>query len=242
MKAVFLNYYFEVDELMVFFKSHLSQNIRACALSVMLLNYNCGITSYVLMMRNRVNEIDVDYYTLATMSLLLGLLVGQILFGIFGDTLGRRSSFFGSSCLLLLGSILSVFAGYSIFSGATMAEFCVFRFILGIGAGGMFPLVAAITRESSQEDLANSTIALVFGPFGSIGEANGTKGCSSPLTWSHLSFDFYFCFVGVLAFVCYLLSAGLVAAPLVVYLMTGAQVLSRPPPLPRPSSPDLLHK
>lgn len=33
----------------------------------------------------------------------------------------------------------------------------------------MFPLVAAVTRESSQEDLSNKTIASIFGPFGSIG-------------------------------------------------------------------------
>ena len=96
---------------MVFFESHLSQNVKSCALSIILLNYNCGVTSYVLMMRNRVDAIGVDSYTIATMSLLLGLLFGQILFGIFGDTLGRKFSFFGSSSLMLTGSILGIFPG-----------------------------------------------------------------------------------------------------------------------------------
>ncbi len=34
---------------------------------------------------------------------------------------------------------------------------------------GLYPLVAAISRESSQEDLAGKTIALIYGPFGSLG-------------------------------------------------------------------------
>jgi hypothetical protein len=34
---------------------------------------------------------------------------------------------------------------------------------------GLLPLVASISRESSQQDLANSFLALIFGPIGSIG-------------------------------------------------------------------------
>jgi len=105
---------------------------------------------------------------------MFGLLVGQILFGVFGDTLGRKRSFLGSSVTMFVGSVLSIFAGISQMASAsgdraTVIEFSVFRFILGVGAGGLFPLVAAITRESSQEEIANATIAQVFGPFGTIG-------------------------------------------------------------------------
>eukprot|EP01035_Chromulina_nebulosa_P019164 gene19164-25007_t len=41
--------------------------------------------------------------------------------------------------------------------------------VFGFGAGGLYPLIAAITRESSQENIANSNVALVFGPLGSLG-------------------------------------------------------------------------
>jgi hypothetical protein len=34
---------------------------------------------------------------------------------------------------------------------------------------GMYPLVAAITRESTAKNQANPIVALVFGPLGSIG-------------------------------------------------------------------------
>jgi PHS family inorganic phosphate transporter-like MFS transporter len=163
-----------VKDLRVLFKmaftTHLNGNIGACALSMALLNYNCAITSYVLMLRDQFSAIDSVTYTLAAISILVGLVIGQLMFGMFGDVLGRRKSFFGSAILMLSGSILSIFSGY-LFLGTdwTMIEFSICRIILGVGAGGMYPIVAAITRESSQEEIANTTVALVFGPFGSAG-------------------------------------------------------------------------
>ena len=125
---------------MVFFKTN-HQNLRSCALSVILLNYDCGITSYVLMIRNRVETVGVEAYAWATSSLLFGLVIGQIIFGIFGDTVGRRYSFYGSVLFMLIGSVLSVFPGLFdedlIWEDQTMIEFGLFRFILGVGAGGM---------------------------------------------------------------------------------------------------------
>lgn len=154
---------------MGFFKSNTSRNIKACTVSIILLNYNCACTSYVLYLISRVVSVDTQGYTMCTLSLMLGLLFGQILFGVFGDTLGRKRSFLGSSLTMLVGSVLSIFSGFTFTANGTLVEFSIFRFILGVGAGGLFPLVAAITRESSQEEIANANIAQVFGPFGSIG-------------------------------------------------------------------------
>lgn len=109
---------------------------------------------------------------LASLSVMIGLFVGQVIFGIFGDFVGRSRSFFGSTFVMALGSILSIFTGrVPLFSSSLspVLEFSTFRFIVGFGAGGLYPIVATITRESSQEDIANSVIALVFGPIGSIG-------------------------------------------------------------------------
>lgn len=158
---------------MGFFRNNTSHNIQACIVSIILLNYNCACTSYVLYFISRVDSVDTAAYTLCTVSLMFGLLFGQILFGVFGDTLGRKRSFLGSSITMFIGSVLSIFSGIwpRMTSGdrATVIEFSISRFILGIGAGGLFPLVAAITRESSQEEIANATIAQVFGSFGTIG-------------------------------------------------------------------------
>ena len=156
-----------------FFKTSASTNIKTCAASIILLNYSCASTSYVLYLIARVDSVDTAAYTMCTLSLMLGLLFGQILFGVFGDTLGRKRSFLGSSITMFIGSFLSIFSGIlphmTTGDKATLIEFSIFRFILGVGAGGLFPLVAAITRESSQEEIANTTIAQVFGPYGSIG-------------------------------------------------------------------------
>lgn len=158
---------------MGFFKSNTSHNIKACTVSIILLNYSCACTSYVLYFISRVDSVDTLAYTMCTVSLMLGLLFGQILFGVFGDTLGRKRSFLGSSITMFIGSVFSIFSGIlphmTAGDKATVIEFSIFRFVLGVGAGGLFPLVAAITRESSQEEIANATIAQVFGPFGSVG-------------------------------------------------------------------------
>jgi len=103
---------------------------------------------------------------------MIGIFFGQILFGALGDFIGRKSSFLGSTVIMAIGSALSICTGSIPFVSATLSplvEFGTFRFIVGLGAGGLYPIVATVTRESSQEELANSVIALVFGPIGSVG-------------------------------------------------------------------------
>jgi MFS family permease len=124
---------------MVFFKSNQPNNVWACSLSILLLNYNCAVSSFVLYSRNQVLEISDYWFTAASASLMLGLLIGQLLFGVFGDTIGRRLSFLGSAAVMFFGGVLSVFSGLiPLVSGdtTTLIEFTVYRFIMGIGAGG----------------------------------------------------------------------------------------------------------
>lgn len=103
---------------------------------------------------------------------MIGLFVGQVVFGILGDYIGRRRTFVWSTVAMAVGSTLSIFSGSIPFVSSTITplfEFGLFRFVVGLGAGGLYPIVATVTRESSQEEIANSVIALVFGPIGSIG-------------------------------------------------------------------------
>jgi PHS family inorganic phosphate transporter-like MFS transporter len=91
------------------------------------------------MLHARIEDIESYEYLVATMSLIIGMLVGQIVFGLFGDTLGRRRSFFGSSIVMLIGSVLSIFSGMlTNQSKTTIIEFSTTRFILGVGAGGSY--------------------------------------------------------------------------------------------------------
>lgn len=153
------------------FEASQNQNVKACAFSIFLLNYNSAITSYIMYLRKAEN-VGRDVYVFAVLSLLLGLFFGQIVFGIFGDAFGRRKSFWGSCSLMLVGGVLSALVSdQPIFGVSSAVQFGIFRFFMGIGAGGLYPIVAAMTRESSQTDLANSHIAYIYGPIGSLGLA-----------------------------------------------------------------------
>jgi MFS family permease len=106
---------------------------------MVILNYNCAVSSFVLYARNEVEEIGVFMLTVASVSLMMGLLLGQLLFGLFGDTMGRRSSFYFSAAVMLFGGVLSVFSGIIPListDDSTVVEFAAYRFVMGIGAGG----------------------------------------------------------------------------------------------------------
>ncbi len=121
-----------------FFQAYQNQNVWACAYSVVLLNYNCAITSYIMSLSATSHEQDLVVF--ATLSVLLGLFVGQIVFGLFGDLIGRKKSFVGSCVLMFVGGIASAFSGdISIVSGNVkpLLEFGIFRCVVGIGAGGL---------------------------------------------------------------------------------------------------------
>ena len=111
--------------MMVFF-STAHQNLWTCAIAMIVLNYDCAITSYSLMIRNK-----NDPQRWVVISLLAGLLVGQITFGVFGGTLSRQRSFLCSCCILFVGTILCILPS------VTETSFGVARFLLGVGAGGL---------------------------------------------------------------------------------------------------------
>jgi MFS family permease len=147
----------------------------ACAFSILILNYNCALTSYILCFGNTqflfAENVETWSSVFATLSVVFGLFIGQILFGFIGDTLGTQRTFSWFASIMFLGSFLSLFVGaIPVVSDMTkpLLEFSVFRVILGVGAGGLYPTVSAILRESGDHDMSR-TFAFVFGPFGSIG-------------------------------------------------------------------------
>lgn len=149
-----------------FFKG-VSDNALVCALSLATINYNLAVTSYVvyyLVLNEGINPVECAY---VVSTLLMGLMVGQILFGVLGDVLGRKRCFWTCIFLMLKGSIISLFAGL-LFIGL-VTELTIMRTILMIGAGGLYPLVATITKESSQQSMIRTTVAMIFGPLGSLG-------------------------------------------------------------------------
>ncbi|KAI5071941.1 hypothetical protein GOP47_0014192 [Adiantum capillus-veneris] len=92
---------------------------------------------------------------------LCGTLVGQLFFGWLGDKMGRKKVY-GATLKIMV--ICSVASGLSIGSTArsVMTTLCFFRFWLGFGIGGDYPLSATIMAEYANQRTRGSFIAAVF--------------------------------------------------------------------------------
>ncbi|CAL9193815.1 inorganic phosphate transporter 1-4-like [Musa acuminata AAA Group] len=91
----------------------------------------------------------------------VGTLSGQLFFGWLGDKLGRKRVY-GMTLLLMI--ISSVASGLSLghTSKGVMSTLCFFRFWLGFGIGGDYPLSATIMSEYSNKRTRGAFIAAVF--------------------------------------------------------------------------------
>lgn len=92
---------------------------------------------------------------------LCGTLAGQLFFGWLGDKLGRKRVY-GITLMLMVGC--SICSGLSFGSSPTsvMSTLCFFRFWLGFGIGGDYPLSATIMAEYSNRKTRGAFIAAVF--------------------------------------------------------------------------------
>ncbi|KAG6597367.1 putative inorganic phosphate transporter 1-7, partial [Cucurbita argyrosperma subsp. sororia] len=90
-----------------------------------------------------------------------GTLSGQLFFGWLGDKMGRKRVY-GMTLMLMV--ICSVASGLSFSSSPTsvVATLCFFRFWLGFGIGGDYPLSATIMSEYANKRTRGAFIAAVF--------------------------------------------------------------------------------
>ncbi|KAK8717958.1 hypothetical protein V6N13_045208 [Hibiscus sabdariffa] len=92
---------------------------------------------------------------------LCGTLAGQLFFGWLGDKLGRKKVY---GLTLMLMVVCSIASGLSFGSNprSVMATLCFFRFWLGFGIGGDYPLSATIMSEYANKKTRGAFIAAVF--------------------------------------------------------------------------------
>lgn len=90
-----------------------------------------------------------------------GTLSGQLFFGWLGDKLGRKRAY-GMTLMLMV--ICSIASGLSFGKDpkTVMATLCFFRFWLGFGIGGDYPLSATIMSEYANKKTRGAFIAAVF--------------------------------------------------------------------------------
>ncbi|XP_044468530.1 low affinity inorganic phosphate transporter 4-like [Mangifera indica] len=92
---------------------------------------------------------------------LVGTLIGQLFFGWLGDKLGRKKAY---GITLILMAFCSVCSGLSFGASpkAVIGTLCFFRFWLGFGIGGNYPLSATIMSEYANKKTRGAFIAAVF--------------------------------------------------------------------------------
>ncbi|KAH6782820.1 phosphate transporter 1 [Perilla frutescens var. frutescens] len=92
---------------------------------------------------------------------LLGTVMGKLVFGYLGDRIGRRRVY-GLSLMLMV--ISSIWCGFSMCTSraCVLLSLGVFRFALGVGIGGDYPLSATIMSEFANRKTRGAFIAAVF--------------------------------------------------------------------------------
>ncbi|KAI9206029.1 major facilitator superfamily domain-containing protein [Polychytrium aggregatum] len=95
-------------------------------------------------------------------SILWGNLVGQISFGYLADRYGRRAVFSSTMIIMIVCTIGSAFSASAIRGANILQTLAVWRFFLGIGIGGDYPLSAIITSEFANVKWRGTMIAAVF--------------------------------------------------------------------------------
>ncbi|KAI5649552.1 hypothetical protein M9H77_35557 [Catharanthus roseus] len=90
-----------------------------------------------------------------------GTLAGQLFFGWLGDKMGRKRVYGMTLMLMVIASIASGLS-FGDKPKAVMATLCFFRFWLGFGIGGDYPLSATIMSEYANKKTRGAFIAAVF--------------------------------------------------------------------------------
>lgn len=92
---------------------------------------------------------------------LVGSILGQLVAGSTADIVGRKAIFVATAALITIGSVGSSFCGdtpdFPIYT-----RIACWRFFLGLGVGGEYPLAATVTSESSSAASRGRLMTAVF--------------------------------------------------------------------------------
>lgn len=119
----------------------------ADAYDLFVINVVVDMMSKVDYKQELTNELKSNVKTTA----LIGAVVGQLCFGATADLIGRRKVFIMTCSLVIIGALLSATVQDTETFGI-YSQLALWRFVLGVGVGGEYPLSAAITSESSSTD------------------------------------------------------------------------------------------
>ncbi|KAL6839769.1 hypothetical protein ACP4OV_030457 [Aristida adscensionis] len=116
---------------------------------------------------------------------LCGAVPGQLVFGWLGDKMGRKR-IYGVTLLLMVACSLASGLSFSKRKGRNVViVLCFFRFWLGVGIGGDYPLSATIMAEYANKRRRGAFIAAVFAMQGFGNLAAGIVGMVVSAAFQH---------------------------------------------------------
>jgi PHS family inorganic phosphate transporter-like MFS transporter len=86
---------------------------------------------------------------------LLSAFIGAIFFGRLSDKIGRKRTYGLEAAIMVVGALASAFS-------PSLIWLLVFRFILGVGVGGDYPMSAVLMSEYSNTKSRGKLVGLVF--------------------------------------------------------------------------------
>lgn len=110
--------------------------------------------SVVPVLMNEWQLTPVEAGTLGSYAL-FGMMFGALIFGPLADKMGRKN------VILICVALFSVFTALIAFA-KTPTEFGIYRFIAGLGLGGVMPNTVALMTEYSPKSMKNTLVALMF--------------------------------------------------------------------------------
>jgi MFS transporter, AAHS family, 4-hydroxybenzoate transporter len=96
---------------------------------------------------------------------LVGMAVGSVSLGWLGDVIGRKRSYFACLVLLFAGSVLCYYAarqGTAENAVDTLKQMTMWRFVTGLGMGGVTPLATTLISEWTSNKVRSVIVALVI--------------------------------------------------------------------------------
>ncbi|KAF9415984.1 Inorganic phosphate transporter pho84 [Podila epigama] len=91
-----------------------------------------------------------------------GTLVGQLVFGYLGDAVGRQKVYGTELMIIILGTFCCAMVGSGAKGADVIAYLTFWRFILGIGIGGDYPMSATVTSEWASAGRRGQLMSIIF--------------------------------------------------------------------------------
>ncbi|CAF0875134.1 unnamed protein product [Brachionus calyciflorus] len=108
------------------------------------------------------NTVPIYIDTLIKASSHIGILIGQLLFGVASDKLGRKRIYGTELLIIVVSGAASALSGSTVSGMSVFAQLFIWRVFLGVGIGGDYPLSATITSEGAKTKHRGAMMAAIF--------------------------------------------------------------------------------